>query len=513
MPSTGSDHDLCVVGSGIAGMLCAERAVAGGRRVLMLERGRPYTHADRRRRGGHQDSLPFNRAEYEMPRGSDGSRYLFDPVYNLGGSTNHFYGNMPRMHPAHFDTGAFGGRTRRWPIRYAALEPYHLAAESRLQVSGNSVKTPFPGRFDYPLPPHPASPSDRACESIFGAASVMQVPTVRPSKAVDGRPACCGSDVCTLCPVDSKGTALNMVFPAIRERVELRSGLLAVEIHVRGRRVEAVTAIDPDGATQRITARHFVIASNGVDSCLLLQRSPEVPKHETLGRCYMDHASFELAIYGSGLDARPGYGNSAQTGMITSFFESVSPELPVSVLGEIRFSDPVNGNTARPAVLEDVTRLAIERRYSQAASFRQRFEDIWRSTLYLRFLVETQPLIENTVRIHEMRPSGQAIPLVSIGAPAYFDECVKHVTGAIRKQVPDALVRVVRRRLGEQHWMGASRMADDPREGSVDANLRYHGLDNLSVLSASTFPSCSSANPTMTLSALAIRLGEHLSTT
>ena len=249
----------------------------------------------------------------------------------------------------------------------------------------------------------------------------MQVPTVRPSKAVDGRPACCGSDVCTLCPVDSKGTALNMVFPAIRERVELRSGLLAVEIQVRGRRVEAVTAIDPDGATQRITARHFVIASNGVDSCLLLQRSPEVPKHETLGRCYMDHASFELAIYGSGLDARPGYGNSAQTGMITSFFESVSPELPVSVLGEIRFSDPVNGNTARPAVLEDVTRLAIERRYSQAASFRQRFEDIWRSTLYLRFLVETQPLIENTVGIHEMRPSGQADPARQLGAPAYFD--------------------------------------------------------------------------------------------
>ncbi len=341
----------------------------------------------------------------------------------------------------------------------------------------------------------------------------MQVPTVRPSKAVDGRPACCGSDVCTLCPVDSKGTALNMVFPAIRERVELRSGLLAVEIQVRGRRVEAVTAIDPDGATQRITARHFVIASNGVDSCLLLQRSPGVPKHETLGRCYMDHASFELAIYGSGLDARPGYGNSAQTGMITSFFENVSPELPVSMLGEIRFSDPVNGNIARTAVLEDVTRLAIERRYSQAPSFRQRFEDIWRSTIYLKFLVEIQPLMENTVAIRETLPTGQAVPLVTLRPPPYFDRCMKHVIDSIQTRLPEALIRVVRTRLGEQHWMGSTRMADDSREGSVDADLRYHGLDNLSVLSASTFPSCSSANPTMTLSALAIRLGEHLSTT
>jgi choline dehydrogenase-like flavoprotein len=58
--------------------------------------------------------------------------------------------------------------------------------------------------------------------------------------------------------------------------------------------------------------------------------------------------------------------------------------------------------------------------------------------------------------------------------------------------------------------MGATRMAESPAEGCVDRNLKYHGLDNLYVLSASTFPSCSSANPTLTLSALALRLGDHL---
>jgi choline dehydrogenase-like flavoprotein len=47
--------------------------------------------------------------------------------------------------------------------------------------------------------------------------------------------------------------------------------------------------------------------------------------------------------------------------------------------------------------------------------------------------------------------------------------------------------------------------------GCVDANLRYHGLENLYVLSTATFPGGSSANPTLTLAALTLRLGDHLS--
>jgi choline dehydrogenase-like flavoprotein len=53
-------------------------------------------------------------------------------------------------------------------------------------------------------------------------------------------------------------------------------------------------------------------------------------------------------------------------------------------------------------------------------------------------------------------------------------------------------------------------MAHSPADGCVDGTLRYFGLDNLYVLSTSTFPSSSSANPTLTLCALAIRLGDHL---
>jgi len=82
--------------------------------------------------------------------------------------------------------------------------------------------------------------------------------------------------------------------------------------------------------------------------------------------------------------------------------------------------------------------------------------------------------------------------------------------GHIRKRLPRADVRHVSNETGVQHWLGATRMADSSRDGCVDGHLRYHGLENLYILSASTYPSSSSANPTMTLAALALRLGDHL---
>ena len=110
--------DLCVLGSGVAGMLVAERAVAGGRRVLMIERGTPMMFDDRRRQKSHDDPLAFNRSRHTSRMGGAEDDYVARPVYNLGGSMNHFYGNMPRMHPRHFEEDAFGGVSRRWPLSY-----------------------------------------------------------------------------------------------------------------------------------------------------------------------------------------------------------------------------------------------------------------------------------------------------------------------------------------------------------------------------------------------------------
>ena len=62
------------------------------------------------------------------------------------------------------------------------------------------------------------------------------------------------------------------------------------------------------------------------------------------------------------------------------------------------------------------------------------------------------------------------------------------------------------------HHIGTTRMGQDPRTSVVDADCRVHSVHNLFVAGSSVFPTSSQANPTLTLVALALRLGRHLST-
>jgi choline dehydrogenase-like flavoprotein len=63
------------------------------------------------------------------------------------------------------------------------------------------------------------------------------------------------------------------------------------------------------------------------------------------------------------------------------------------------------------------------------------------------------------------------------------------------------------------HHMGTTRMSTSPRHGVVDADCRVHGTDNLYVAGSSVFPTGGTANPTLTIVALADRLASHLAAT
>jgi choline dehydrogenase-like flavoprotein len=58
---------------------------------------------------------------------------------------------------------------------------------------------------------------------------------------------------------------------------------------------------------------------------------------------------------------------------------------------------------------------------------------------------------------------------------------------------------------GAGHIMGTARMGDDPKSSVVDAQCRTHDCSNLFILGGSVFPTCGTANPTLTIAALALR--------
>jgi choline dehydrogenase-like flavoprotein len=60
------------------------------------------------------------------------------------------------------------------------------------------------------------------------------------------------------------------------------------------------------------------------------------------------------------------------------------------------------------------------------------------------------------------------------------------------------------------HHIGTTRMSDDPMLGVVDKNCLVHGISNLYIVGSSVFPTAGHVNPTLTIVALSVRLGDHL---
>ena len=62
------------------------------------------------------------------------------------------------------------------------------------------------------------------------------------------------------------------------------------------------------------------------------------------------------------------------------------------------------------------------------------------------------------------------------------------------------------------HQCGTCRFGEDPNNSVLDINCRTHDVDNLYVVDGSFFPSSAAVNPSLTIIANALRVGEHLLT-
>jgi len=60
------------------------------------------------------------------------------------------------------------------------------------------------------------------------------------------------------------------------------------------------------------------------------------------------------------------------------------------------------------------------------------------------------------------------------------------------------------------HHMGTTRMHENEKYGVVDSNCKIHVINNLYIAGSSVFPNCGYANPTMTIVALSLRLADHV---
>jgi choline dehydrogenase-like flavoprotein len=137
----------------------------------------------------------------------------------------------------------------------------------------------------------------------------------------------------------------------------------------------------------------------------------------------------------------------------------------------------------------------------------------WERTLKLVVSPDELPSPESRVTLSPRR-DGFGLPLnrVHLTDPSdYQQRAIRNLLDDLPRRLAPLGVRDVRADypLGGSHLLGTLRMGTNG-DAVVDRDARHHCYENLFVSGGAVFPSMSPAHPTLTIAALAIRLGASL---
>jgi len=514
--------DVCVVGAGPAGALVADRLAAADREVVVLDAGPRFDPAERLARQERAIRPAYDRPDVwdgDPERDAyDASGEWFYPlnharVKGVGGSTLHWQGMVMRLHEDDFRSASARGVGADWPIDYARLRPYYAAAERELGVAGADDNPYAPPREEpFPMPGFRPSYSDslfaEACESL--GIDMHSVPNARNSEPYDGRSECVGYGTCQpVCPSGAKYDATVHV-----ERAE-SNGATVIDRAPVGRlahdadRVTAAVYETPDGTEHWQEADAFVLACGGVETprLLLLSDSRQHPdglanSSGLVGRFLMDHL---FAGVGGRLD-EPTRQN--HVGFYTSgcdqFYDEADADVAPFKLEFLNYAGP---SPVELALTGD----------DWGDDLLDRLRAAYGDHVAIGGLVEQLPREDSYVGLAPDRTDDRGNPVPDVHWTV-GDRAVRTVERA------NAIQRAILSELGAEiewvagpdatgpayHQMGTTRMSDDPDAGVVDADCRTHDLENCWIASSSVFPTGGAMNPTLTIAALALRVGEDV---
>lgn len=526
--------DVVIVGAGVAGLLVAWKLAAAGVDVLVLESGPRVNRAEALQTFRNAVAKTPESPYPDVPHAPRPSVIALEDYYvqvgpqlfksnyerRVGGTTWHWLGTTLRHLPNDFRLQSLYGVAVDWPISYDDLQPWYLEAEKAMGVAGDSAQDlDSPRTGDFPLPPLPLTYLDKYIKAAVEPLGmhVRLTPQARNSVTYDGRPPCCGNATCVpICPIAAKYDAsvharkaedlgARIVENAVVHFVDVDSESLVREVRFKR----------PDGSEERATGRLFVIAANAIETpkILLMSRTDGMPygvanSSDAVGRYLMDHPiqlSWALAR-----DAIFPYRSPLENAGIEDFrdgdFRRQRSALRIAV-GEDGWSFP---GTPPDVLATDL--IAEGHRGKALVSELNR-----RAARQFRFagLIEQMPLAENRVT-----PAWDQVDAIGIPRPQIdyrlgeFTERGLAEARRLHDQIFDAVGVTFREHseefFGAGHLIGTYRMGDDPTSSVVDAQQRSHDHPNLFLLGAGVFPTAGTANPTLTLAALALWAAETI---
>lgn len=509
--------DVCILGAGAAGITLARELSGRGLRIVVLESGAETLEPeiqDLARGDSVGEPLGFS----DNPATLDSIR-----LRQLGGTTNHWSGYCRPMDEVDFEVRPALARSG-WPITRAELDPWYQAAHEVMHLG--------PYRFDWEYWTEAQGAGEPLLDTDLVRTGVFQIRDLRFGPVYRDELAA-AQDIDVLL----RTNAVDLLLDDGGDRV--------VEVRARTLGGVELTVADP---------QVVVVALGGIENPrLLLASNSQRPaglgnEFDLVGRHFCEHFAVPAAVGAAGndpeaLSALYEADTGAEEGSLRIKGELALTSAAVREYGLLSLSaQVVVGDYAleRPRVISGLGISEV------AAVAEATGTQPPHSSLFLLATAEQELNPESRVRLGD-RTDALGLPVVELdwqftgkdresilqGMALMGSELAR--TGVGRLQLTPGTVRIERTdgirpyvgglavdadaadpegfELGLGfHHMCTTRMAADPRDGVVDAQLRVHSVDNLYVAGSSSFGTAGAATPTYTLVALTLRLAEHLRT-
>lgn len=502
--------DVCVVGVGAAGGVLVQRLARAGFSVVGLEAG-PFWDTER---DWVSDEKGSHRLYWTEPRVTGGTHPLALGANNsgrgVGGGSVHWAGFTPRLHPSDFRVRTLDGVAVDWPMPYEELKPYYELMERELPVAGPAW-FPWGDPHGYAFGPHPMGEVGdvliRGCTKL-GLRVSIGGPVAILSGSRGDRPHCIYRGFCLQgCKVGAKqSTLVSHVPDAIAHGAEIRDHCMAARIDMgRDGKAIGVTYFDRDGTEQQQRARVVIVSGYSIETPRLLLNSA-CPGFEqglanssgTVGRYLMAQAgnvvlgrfAHPIRMY----KAPPAhalteefYETDPSRGFARGFaIQTVGP-LPIAFAKQMMVAKGAWGWGMRRVMMD----------YNHWAA--------------IAVLGEILPWEDNRVTLAEDRDR-HGLPVAQVTFNLHDNDLklIAFAKGKTMEVMRAAGAEEVVQELRFAHLVGAARMGDDPRTSVVDRYGRAHDVPNLFVCDGSVMPTQGSANPGLTIQALAARTADYL---
>jgi choline dehydrogenase-like flavoprotein len=515
--------NVCIVGGGIAGLLAATRLARDrGTTVVVLESGLKDA-----------GNGPNGLNQIEDLSGVYGGA-LYCRTRQLGGTSSMWDGKLLPLSPHDAQARLHVGM-EAWPFDIAELDVYRRDIEALMGIDAESYEADVSERLDR--------------ESLL--------PTGDPDFVVrwPKRPLRSNHQIAHVLRSDIEAMG----------NLDIWLGATVAEFEFdydspgAATRVRTLVAANAEGRRLRVTADEFLLAAGTLESTRLLLWADRQSGHalsrgsDVFGRYFndhlgivaadllpLDHLQTNLALsdrstFDAGrhlhFELRP---DIQATQAVGSAYFDFGAEVPESS-GLSQARELVKGLRSRPMHVDGQRLVGVLRDWPSLFWTVQwklmRKQKYWpeQTRLGLKIWIEQLPQWGNRLELSE-QVDAMNIPLLKL---TWQKSDIEEKTFRIMKDKIDRFWRQhlspicrlewrpevlaptsswVDLAVDQAHPAGSTRMGRDPSTSVVDAQLKVHHASNLSIASASVFPTSGSANPTFTIMQIAMRAADAIAT-